>query len=65
MAEKLQGLNAMMTFLGLPATFDRKAFKRWIREEGLPAKFVAGRYYADPDALRAWWDQHDGTSEAA
>lgn len=53
---QLEGLNAIMEFLRLPADFRRQRLVRWIERDGLPARRVGTRYYADPLELRAWWE---------
>ena len=55
----LQGLREIAEHLGLQATHrnSRRVLHSWIDREGLPVRRLAGRWYADPEELTAWWAQ--------
>lgn len=53
---RIEGLKAIADALHLAGDPEllRAKVRRWIQNEGLPAECIAGRYYADPDALARW-----------
>ena len=53
----LQGLKEIAEHLGLQVHHNdsRRVLRSWIRREGLPAKRLAGRWYADAQELETWW----------
>jgi hypothetical protein len=71
MARKmLQGLKEIAEHLGLQAhALDaRRLLLSWISREGLPARRLAGRWYADLAELEEWWasrSRGSGTSRAS
>jgi len=52
----LQGLKEIAAHLGLQAHHNdaRRVLRSWISREGLPAKRLAGRWYADAGELDSW-----------
>ena len=54
----LQGLKEIADHLGLQShTLDaRRVLLSWIEREALPAKRLAGRWYADATEIDAWWE---------
>lgn len=56
----LVGLDAIGRAVGA----GQGAVKRWIREDGFPARRCSdGTYRADPDAVRRWfWGEHEGAA---
>lgn len=59
----LVGLDAIGRAVGA----GQGAVKRWIREDGFPARRCSdGTYRADPDAVRRWfWGGHEATPRGA
>jgi hypothetical protein len=53
----LQGLKGIADHLGLQMQRNdsRRVLRSWITREGLPAKLLAGRRYADKQEIEAWW----------
>lgn len=53
----LQGLKEIAAHLGLQAqhTDARRVLRSWINREGLPARRLAGRWYAEAGELETWW----------
>jgi hypothetical protein len=58
----LQGLKSIAEHLGLQMQHNdsRRVLRSWIAREGLPAKCLAGRWYADAQELEAWWATRPG-----
>ena len=58
----LQGLKEIADHLGLQAhAFDaRRLLLSWISREGLPARRLAGRWYAEATELETWWTSRSG-----
>jgi hypothetical protein len=58
----LQGLKEIAAHLGLQAHHNdaRRVLRSWITREGLPAKRLAGRWYADAGELESWWTNRMG-----
>jgi hypothetical protein len=54
----LQGLKEIASHLGLQShTLDaRRVLLSWIDREALPARRLAGRWYADAAEIDTWWD---------
>ena len=61
----LQGLKEIADHLGLQAhALDaRRLLLSWISREGLPARRLAGRWYADAAELETWWASRGGGNE--
>ena len=61
----LQGLKEIADHLGVQAhALDaRRLILSWISREGLPAKRLAGRWYADAAELERWWVSRGGRKE--
>lgn len=51
----IEGLKEIGAFLGLIGNDNRKRVKKWI-VEGLPARLVAGRWYANKFELQTWYE---------
>ena len=52
----LQGLKEIADHLGLESAADaRRLVLSWIEREGLPARHLAGRWYADAQEIDKWW----------
>jgi hypothetical protein len=52
----LQGLTQIADFLGMQQAVNaRRLVLSWISREGLPAKRLAGRWYADEEEVETWW----------
>jgi hypothetical protein len=53
----LQGLKEIADHLGLQAnSLDaRRLLHSWITREGLPARRLAGRWYAEATEIESWW----------
>jgi hypothetical protein len=52
----LQGLKEMAEHLGLAHSLDaRRVLISWIEREGLPARRLAGRWYAEATEIEKWW----------
>jgi hypothetical protein len=53
----LQGLKEIADHLGLQAhALDaRRLLMSWISREGLPARRLAGRWYAEAAEIESWW----------
>ena len=62
----LQGLKEIADHLGLQAhSLDaRRVLLSWIEREDLPARRLAGRWYADATELEAWWESKKGGGAA-
>ena len=60
----LQGLKEIAAHLGLQVHHNdvRRVLRSWITREGLPAKQLAGRWYADAAELDSWWVGRAGGS---
>ncbi len=60
----LQGLKEIADHLGLQshALDARRLLMSWISREGLPARRLAGRWYADAAELENWWVSRGGGS---
>jgi hypothetical protein len=60
----LQGLKEIADHLGLQAhSLDaRRVLLSWIERESLPARRLAGRWYADATEIEAWWESRRGGS---
>ena len=58
----LQGLKEIADHLGLQAhSLDaRRVLLSWIEREALPARRLAGRWYADATEIEAWWESKRG-----
>jgi hypothetical protein len=56
----LQGLKEIADHLGLQshALDARRVLLSWIEREGLPARRLAGRWYAQATEIDAWWKTH-------
>jgi hypothetical protein len=61
----LQGLKEIADHLGLQAhSLDaRRVLISWIERESLPARRLAGRWYADATEIEAWWESRGGGGE--
>lgn len=53
----LQGLGEIADYLGVrgEGANTRRLVLSWIAREGLPARRLSGRWYADVDELERWW----------
>jgi hypothetical protein len=58
----LQGLKEIAEHLGLQdhAMDARRLLLSWISREGLPARHLSGRWYADAGELEQWWSSRSG-----
>jgi hypothetical protein len=58
----LQGFKEIASHLGVQThgVDARRLLTSWIRREGLPARRLAGRWYADTGELDAWWQSRNG-----
>jgi hypothetical protein len=58
----LQGLKEIADHLGLQAhSLDaRRVLLSWIEREGLPARRLAGRWYAEVSEIEEWWTSRGG-----
>jgi hypothetical protein len=58
----LQGLKEIADHLGLQAhSLDaRRVLLSWIEREALPARRLAGRWYADASEIEEWWESRRG-----
>jgi len=34
-----------------------RTIQNWVKKLGLPVVSICGKVYAEPDALRAWWEE--------
>jgi hypothetical protein len=61
----LQGLREIAEYLGLhgEGANSRRLLLSWIDREGLPARRLAGRWYADLDELEKWWSSRTATAK--
>ena len=61
----LQGLKEIADHLGLQAhgLDARRLLLSWISREGLPARRLAGRWYADASELDSWWATRSDVTE--
>ena len=61
----LQGLKEIADHLGLQAhSLDaRRLLLSWISREGLPARRLAGRWYAEANEIESWWTAQRAASE--
>ena len=55
----IQGLKEIAEHLGfqLQQADSRRVLRSWIEREGLPARLLAGRWYADAAELEQWWNE--------
>jgi hypothetical protein len=60
----LQGLKEIAGHLGLQehALDARRLLLSWIGREGMPARRLAGRWYAEETELDDWWVSRSGGS---
>src|SRR3989442_15863101 len=58
----LQGLKEIADHLGLQShSLDaRRVLLSWIEREALPARRLAGRWYADATEIEEWWLSRSG-----
>jgi hypothetical protein len=58
----LQGLKEIADHLGLQThAFDaRRLLLSWTSREGMPARRLAGRWYAEQAELDEWWASRSG-----
>jgi hypothetical protein len=58
----LQGLKEIADHLGLQShSLDaRRVLLSWIERESLPARRLAGRWYADAAEIEEWWVSRGG-----
>jgi hypothetical protein len=60
----LQGLKEIADHLGLAHSLDaRRVLISWIEREGMPARRLAGRWYAEATEIEEWWHTR-GTRDA-
>jgi hypothetical protein len=61
----LQGLAEIAEYLGVrgEAANIRRLVLSWIAREGLPARRLSGRWYADVEELEAWWSSRPGRDD--
>jgi hypothetical protein len=60
----LQGLREIATYLGLHGQGTNRLVLSWIAREGLPARRLAGRWYADVSELESWWSSRDAAAKS-
>lgn len=62
--QMLQGFKEIASHLGVQAhgVDARRLLTSWIRREGMPARRLAGRWYADSTELDDWWQSRKGAS---
>jgi hypothetical protein len=59
----LQGLKEIADHLGLAHSLDaRRVLISWIEREALPARRLAGRWYAEATEIEEWWESRGGTA---
>ena len=58
----LQGLREIAAHLGLHGQRTNRLVLSWIAREGLPARRLAGRWYAEVAELDAWWSSRDAAN---
>jgi hypothetical protein len=59
----LQGLKEIADHLGLAHSLDaRRVLISWIEREAMPARRLAGRWYAEATEIEAWWESRGGNN---